>query len=132
MINLASREVFVFAGLLAAPAIGGMAEHRVPGRPAPPPDTRIARLRQFFAERACPIESLAPEFIAAADENALDWRLLPSIAFVESGGGKDYRNNNIFGWDSGQKEFPSVRAGIRTVAARLGTSRLYRDKDVDG
>ena len=61
----------------------------------------------------------------------LDWRLLPSIAVLESGGGKEYTNNNIFGWDSCKTAFPSVRAGIHTVARALGQSRLYRDKDLD-
>ncbi|MBZ5576748.1 MAG: hypothetical protein LAP40_09340 [Acidobacteriia bacterium] len=71
-------------------------------------------------------------FLEAADRNDLDWRLLPSISFIESTGGKAAPNNNMFGWDSGRAEFPSAVASIHTVGYRLGHSHLYRDKDVDG
>jgi hypothetical protein len=66
-----------------------------------------------------------------ADQNNLDWRLLPSISFVESGGGREARNNNLFGWDGGRAIYSSIRAGIHDVAERLGNSKLYRDKGVD-
>lgn len=68
----------------------------------------------------------------ASDANALDWRLLPSISFVESTGGKSARNNNLFGWDSGRAAFSSASACIHSVASSLATSVLYRNKDVDG
>ncbi len=77
-----------------------------------------------------PVSHLAPDFVDAADRNTLDWRLLPSIAVIESGAGKEYTNNNIFGWDSGKTKFPSVRAGIHTVATRLSKSRLYKHKPI--
>jgi hypothetical protein len=67
----------------------------------------------------------------AADQNQLDWRLLPSISMVESSGGKVYTNNNVFGWDSCRERFTSVRAGIHFVAAQLGRSRRYKGKDID-
>ncbi len=41
------------------------------------------------------------------------------------------KNNNIFGWNSGRSGFPSVQAAIDIVAAKLGTSKLYRDKSLD-
>jgi len=56
---------------------------------------------------------------------------LPSISIVESGGGREARNNNLFGWDGGKAMFISVRAGIHDVAGRLGNSKMYRDKGVD-
>jgi flagellum-specific peptidoglycan hydrolase FlgJ len=67
--------------------------------------------------------------VNAADDNHLDWRLLPSISVIESGGGKAYRNNNIFGWNNGLSLFPSIRSGIREVAYKLGKSSLYRNRD---
>ena len=94
-------------------------------------DPRLVQLREFFANSGCPVEELAEDFLIEADEHDLDWRLLPSIAIVESGGGKQSRNNNVFGWDSGNTSFQSVQAGIHHVASRLAISDLYRDKDVD-
>ena len=48
-----------------------------------------------------------------------------------SGGGRDYRKNNIFGWDSCRSGFSSITEGIHTVASRLANSKLYRDKDLE-
>jgi hypothetical protein len=76
---------------------------------------------------------MTEDFIRAADENHLDWRLLPGISVIESSGGKVYINNNIFGWGiGGPLPFPSVRAGLNLVAYKLGNSSLYRDRDVFG
>ena len=95
-------------------------------------DPRLSRLQKFFGDRDCPLRESAQDFLIAADQNKLDWRLLPSISIIESSGGKDYRNNNVFGWASCNEKFPSVRAGIHYVAAQLGKSRRYKGKDTDG
>ncbi|HEY7210719.1 MAG TPA: hypothetical protein VH477_10650 [Bryobacteraceae bacterium] len=103
-----------------------------PLAPAPKPDPRATRLHRFLAGLHCPVASMAEDFVHAADDNHLDWRLLPSIAVIESGGGKAYRSNNIFGWDQGLMPFPSIRAGLHLVAFKLGRSPLYRNQDVPG
>jgi hypothetical protein len=120
----------VFAGMLSNPIAVTNAET---------PDTaseyrndpRLDTLNRFFQKGACPAQDFSAEFLRVADENNLDWRLLPSISIVESGGGREARNNNLFGWDGGKAIFVSVRAGIHDVAARLGNSKIYRDKGVD-
>ncbi len=121
-----STGLVVFAGLVAAP-LANPAEKP----PASPEDTRLVRLQQFFEEKACPALRFAEDFIQAADRNSLDWRLLPSIAIIESGGGKAYKNNNILGWGNGNFRFNSIREGIHEVARSLATSPLYRNKTVD-
>jgi hypothetical protein len=103
--------------------------------PAPAPDyrndPRLETLRTFFRNAACPAEKYAAAFLEAADFNELDWRLLPSLSYVESTGGKSARNNNLFGWDSGRAQFPSPAAGIHAVGYRLSHSGLYKDKELD-
>jgi hypothetical protein len=94
-------------------------------------DSRFQRIKAFFSRHKCPVEQYAEEFVMAADNNKLDWRLLPSIALVESSGGKVYRNNNIFGWSSCRRRFPTVKAGIHAVAERLANAPQYRGKDLD-
>jgi hypothetical protein len=125
------RDFLLITGLLAAPFTTSVQQYR-----AQPSlnqnDPRLSQLKKFFADRDCPLKDSANDFLVAADQNQLDWRLLPSISFIESSGGKDYRNNNVFGWDSCRERFPSVRAGIHYVAAQLGKSRRYKGKDVDG
>lgn len=96
------------------------------------PDPRTVCLRKFFSRLHCPVSNLSEEFVHAADDNQLDWRLLPSISVIESGGGKAYRNNNIFGWNNGAQLFPTIRAGLHEVAFKLGKSPLYRHHDVLG
>jgi len=95
-------------------------------------DPRLHSLNKFFHQSDCPAQNFSADFLHVADQFNLDWRLLPSISIVESGGGRAARNNNLFGWDGGRAIFISVRAGIHAVAERLGNSKLYRDKDVDG
>jgi hypothetical protein len=94
-------------------------------------DPRLRRLEEFFAKRDCPLRAAAADFLIAADQNALDWRLLPSISIIESSGGKDYQNNNVFGWDSCRQGFSSVRDGIHFVAAQLARSKRYRNKSLE-
>jgi hypothetical protein len=136
MRKLFSNGLAVFAGVVVMPAPGTHANSAKPAaaehRHEPVKDRRLAFLRAFFAQGNCPAAELSPIFLEAADMYALDWRLLPSLSFVETTGGKAARNNNLFGWDSGRAAFSSAAAGIRAVAASLANSALYRNKDVDG
>jgi hypothetical protein len=124
------KDIFLAAGLLAVPVTTSVQQYRESPK-VDQKDPRLSRLQKFFGDRDCPLRDAAKDFLVAADQNKLDWRLLPSISIIESSGGKDYRNNNVFGWDSCKEKFPSVRAGIHFVAAQLGKSRRYKDKDID-
>src|SRR5262249_39533790 len=120
----------VFAGMLSVPVAIG---------PAEAPDAaseyrnepRLESLQKFFEEADCPAQHFSAEFLRVADQHNLDWRLLPSLSLVESGGGRAARNNNLFGWDGGRAIFASMRAGIHDVARSLANSKIYRDKNLD-
>jgi hypothetical protein len=124
------KDVLLVAGLLAAPYTISVQQYRVQPY-VDQSDPRLSKLTKFFADRDCPLRDSAQDFLVAADQNQLDWRLLPSISIIESSGGKDYKNNNVFGWDSCRERFSSVRAGIHYVAAQLGKSSRYKGKGVD-
>ena len=94
-------------------------------------DPRLKTLHHFFAQAECPAASYAIEFLRVADEYALDWRLLPSLSFIESTGGKASLHNNLFGWDEGRARFASPLAAIQSVGSRLAESALYRSKSLD-
>jgi len=136
----ASKQMMVALGILVLPMgiclekAGSAPAVRVPTRPSqqavPDSDPRTERLRRFFASLHCPVSYLSGEFVRAADENGIDWRLLPSISVIESGGGKAYKNNNLFGWANGDHLFPSLKSGIHEVAFKLGRSPVYRNRDV--
>ena len=82
-------------------------------------DPREEKIRLFFERFKSPAAKYARLFVQVADENDLDWRLLPTFAFIESGGARVHRNNNIFGWDSGRAKFSSIEDGIRRVGRAL-------------
>lgn len=127
MRRLLSSGLIVFAGMVAvpvavAPLTGPETDYKK--------DPRFAILRSFFSKADCPARHYAEVFLAAADRYNLDWRLLPSISYVESTGGKSAKNNNLFGW--GTASFSTPTASIHAVGYRLANSALYRDKDLDG
>jgi hypothetical protein len=123
-------KALLAVGLLATPISFSIQKPSIAAH-SEPDDPRLKLIWQYFADRDCPLRDSAADFVAAADQNELDWRLLPSISMIESSGGKDYRNNNVFGWDSCREPFSSVQAGIHFVASRLSKSKLYKDKSVD-
>jgi hypothetical protein len=129
MKRILSSGLVVFAGVVSPVAVS----HR---ETAPPPadvrkDQRFETLRKFFEKSDCPAQHYSAAFIEAADQFELDWRLLPSLSYIESTGGKLARNNNLFGWKSGRAEFASPTEGIFQVGYRLAYSDLYRNKDLD-
>jgi hypothetical protein len=123
-------KALLAVGLIATPVSFSIQKPSVAVHPEAD-DPRLRLIWQYFADRDCPLRDSAADFLAAADQNELDWRLLPSISMIESSGGKDYRNNNVFGWDSCREPFSSVQAGIHFVASRLSKSKLYKDKSLD-
>lgn len=124
------KDLLLVAGLLAAPVTASVQQYMTSAE-VKTADPRLSRLQKFFGDRHCPLRDQAKDFLIAADQNHLDWRLLPSISFVESSGGKTYTNNNVLGWASCKEKFSSVRAGIHYVAAQLGKSSRYKGKDTD-
>ncbi len=124
-----SRGLVLFAGLLAGSTAADPDERAA--ELVVQADPRMLRVKQFFLDRDCPAHVYADDFIQAADQNDLDWRLLPSLSFIESTGGKVAYNNNMFGWDNCKLKFRSTREGIYGVATQLGSSRIYRNKNID-
>jgi hypothetical protein len=95
-------------------------------------DLRGAILRKFLKEKHCPDQEYTEVFLAEADAHGLDWRLLPTLAFVESGGGRTAKGNNLFGWANGKGRFTSIGEAIHHVAMAFAHGRAYQGKDLDG
>lgn len=131
MLKLFPSSVAVLAGIVSAPVVFAPLHVMTKTPSGYREDSRGRALRTFFDRMHCPARKYIAEFLDAADGYRLDWRLLPSLAFVESGGGKAAPNNNLFGWDSGRAQFSSPIAGIHEVGYRLAHSPLYKDKDLD-
>jgi hypothetical protein len=131
MRKLISSGLAIFAGIVSAPAPGSLHAERTPAPERRQSEARLERLKAFFGKLDCPAKDYSGDFIAAAERYELDWRLLPSISYLESTGGKAAKNNNLFGWNSGRTGFASAAAGIHEVGRRLSRSRLYRSKTLD-
>jgi hypothetical protein len=130
MRRLLSGGLVVFAGVVSPVVVS----HRQANAVLPADhrkDPRFETLRKFFHKADCPAQQYSDVFIEAADRYELDWRLLPSLSYVESTGGKQARNNNLFGWDSGRAQFATPTEGIHHVGYWLANSNLYRDKSLD-
>jgi hypothetical protein len=91
-------------------------------------DARTAAVESFLRSHSCPVQDLAPEFVLAAELNGLDYRLLPVLAVLETGCGRQAKNRNLFGWANGRKPFASFVQGIHFVAQRLRLAPHYAGK----
>lgn len=91
------------------------------------------KIDAYFAQRDMPLEGYGAKMVKAAQDNNLDWRLLPAIAIKESTGGKFACYNNPFGWGSCKIKFKDFDGSIETVARNLGgnnpnTESYYKNK----
>jgi hypothetical protein len=121
--------IMIFAGVLGR-AAATAAEQDVT-KTSKKFDLREAILRRFLKDHHCPEAPYAPVFVREADSHGLDWRLLPSLSIVESGGGKHARGNNLFGWANGKTTFDSIGQAIHHVAEALAYGRAYRGKNLE-
>lgn len=119
----------IFAGVLGIAAVTAQAEPDVT-KTSKKFDLRESILRRFLNNHHCPEAPYAPVFVKEADTHGLDWRLLPSLSIVESGGGKYARGNNLFGWANGKSTFDSIGEAIHHVAEALSYGRAYRGKNL--
>jgi hypothetical protein len=131
MRKLLSAGLVVFAGVMSAPISKPLDFSRAAPAPDYRTDARFQALHSFFEKFECPVITYSREFLQAADDYSLDWRLLPSISYVETSCGRSAPHNNLFGWDSGRAHFATPIQSIFVVAYRLSYSRLYRDKSLN-
>ncbi len=91
-------------------------------------DYRVENLRIFLEKYNSPLSEYAEDFVVYADENGLDYRLVPSISGVESTFGKNIPANsyNAYGWANGNYSFTSWEDSISHVSKTIKYS--YIDK----
>lgn len=89
---------------------------------------KVLRLQKFLKSHNSPMTDNAQDFIEAAEQYNLDWKLVPSIAGVESTFGKFLIPNsyNAYGWGGGTIHFESWRDGIYTVSKGLSEKYAAR------
>ena len=82
-------------------------------------ERRITNIRNFLEGRNSPLAKYAEEFVDAAQEYGIDYRLVAAISIVESSGGLyNFRPYNAWGW--GSYGFEDWKDGIWSVSEGLG------------
>jgi len=93
-------------------------------------DKRAQILKEYLARYDSPLQNHAQDFVDAADQYHIDWKLLPAIAGVESTFGKQIPGGyNAYGWGVYGDQalaFKSWTAGIFEVSR--GIKEGYVDK----
>ena len=94
-------------------------------------DMRVKALENVFESYNSPLTPHAAFYIETADKYKVDWRLLPSIAGLESSFGKRQMPNshNSYGWGGGYIYFDSYEDGIETIISSL--KKRYYDRGAD-
>ncbi len=91
---------------------------------------KAQKIELFFRVNrgSAPLADYSEKFVEVANKYNLDYRLLPAIATVESGGGKsNFRSYNAWGW--GNKGFTSFEEGIEVVGRGLKTGYIDKGRD---
>jgi hypothetical protein len=99
-------------------------------------DNRAEILRGFLEQYNSPMAGEAENFVKYADQYDLDWRLVASIAGLESGFGKHipYNSYNAWGWGvygDNVIRFESWEEGIETLSHGLRTRYLKDNPQSD-
>lgn len=99
-------------------------------------DNRVQILRSFLLEYDSPLAPYAGDFIKNADKYSLDWRLVASIAGLESTFGKHIPYNSYNGWGWGVYgdnviRFATWNEGIETISKGLRERYLKEKQESD-
>ena len=89
---------------------------------------KIENVKNFLLKRKSPLAEYAQEFVYAANEYGIDYRLVAAISIVESSGGiYNFSPYNAWGW--GSYGFDDWKNGIWSVSSGLATGYYARGLD---
>jgi len=97
-------------------------------------DSKTEIVRQFFAKYNSPLEDYAHDVVLAAEENNIDYKLVPAIAMQESTGCKKIPDDSHNCWGYGiygQKviKFESFKDAIYAVSKTLSEKYIQNGLD---
>ncbi len=89
---------------------------------------KVDKLTKFFSNYNSPLTSSAAAYVDSAEKYNVDWKLLPSIAGVESTFGKRMipNSHNAYGWGGGYIMFASWEEGIEKINKSLSEKYIAR------
>ena|SRR5579884_4155758 len=127
-LHITMRSFGIVTAGLALSAMG--TTDIAPAMPPAPRDPRIERLERFFTHYNCPAPYHISDYLRAADDYDLDYRLLPAISVRETTCGLTEQQNNRWGYHPGRQAFESIEEGIEYVARTLAEGDFYRGKSL--
>jgi hypothetical protein len=91
-------------------------------------DYRVENLNRYLTKNGSPLAVYSEQFVSFADENGLDYRLVPAISGVESTFGKRIPGNsyNAYGWANGGYTFKSWPDSIEIVTSTLRSEYINK------
>src|SRR3989344_1584062 len=91
-------------------------------------DTRTKAVRNVFKKYNSPLIDQAAFYVKYADEFDVDWKLLPSIAGLESTFGRFLMpgSYNAYGWGGGRIYFESWEDGIKIINKAIRENYIDR------
>lgn len=92
---------------------------------------REKKVKNFLSKYNSPLTPYSDQIVTLADKYQIDWRLVVSIAGVESTFCKaiPYNSYNCWGWRNGKHAFSSFPDGLETVSRTLGMKYYARGFD---
>jgi len=121
----------VHASLISASSAAFTAEYKVTRQ-----DDRVRVLKAYLAKRNSPLVESAATFVAQADKNQLDWKLVAAISGLESSFGQHipYQSYNGWGWGvygDNVHNFASWDDAITTISEGLRVNYMDKWKATD-
>jgi len=94
-------------------------------------DKRVLALQNVFKKYNSPLTPYASYYVKYADNYGVDWKLLPSIAGLESYFGRFLvpDTHNAYGWGGGYIYFEDWEDGIETINRSLKKNYIDRGAD---
>ena len=91
-------------------------------------DTRTKAVRNVFKKYNSPLVGQEVSYVKYADEYGVDWKLLPSIAGLESTFGQFLMpgSYNAYGWGGGRRYFESWEDGIKVINKAIRENYIDR------
>lgn len=91
-------------------------------------DLRVKALENIFTKYNSPLVPYAKDYVLYADKYGIDWKLLPSIAGIESTFGRYMipGSHNAYGWGGGYIYFNSWEEGIEHINKSLRENYIDR------
>ncbi len=85
-------------------------------------------LISYLRNKKSPLEEYTEKLILSAENNNIDWRLIPAITGVESSFGKriPYNSYNAYGWANGEYKFDSWEESIEIVSQTLNKKYVQK------